>query len=128
MNEEISTLWTEALRSKKFSQGKIFLQILDKTERRFCCLGVLCELYQDYCRKNGKEELNAYVPDKAHFVVYNNSTSGLPSVVKEWAGLKHSLGEFTTPKGGVDSLSGLNDSGSKFEEIANFIENNWKIL
>jgi len=41
MNKRIKKLWVSALRSGKYKQG----QEQTKDQTRYCCLGVLCDLY-----------------------------------------------------------------------------------
>lgn len=49
MKEEIKRRWVEALRSGEFEQGRERLLTVGRKGEpdRFCCLGVLCELYLD---------------------------------------------------------------------------------
>lgn len=100
--------WLEALESGKFEQGRDFL----RSEDKFCCLGVACEL------------------------------SGVKSILKDAAGvIKHEyLGErHYLPKEIVDklkfrdndgsgnfgsSIAQLNDEGKTFKEIAAIIRAN----
>lgn len=41
MNQQIKTRWLEALQSGQYEQGQDYLNRFNK----FCCLGVLCDLY-----------------------------------------------------------------------------------
>jgi hypothetical protein len=43
MNPEVKARWVAALRSGEYKQGKGALRLNNK----FCCLGVLCDLYGD---------------------------------------------------------------------------------
>ena len=46
MNPEVKKLWVEALRGGKYVQGKGKLHYISKDgQEKFCCLGVLCDLY-----------------------------------------------------------------------------------
>jgi len=58
MRKIIAKKWIKALRSGKYKQGKGYLkQFTSKNEPRHCCLGVLCELYNDTMKKNYKKTL-----------------------------------------------------------------------
>ena len=103
MNPEIKAQWLAALRSGDYQQGKSLLHYED----RFCCLGVLCDLY-------AKDTGNTWESDG---LVCNMHGSGgiLSPQVQEWAGLKH--------LNSMD-LAGRNDNGATFEELAELIEEN----
>ncbi len=107
MNEKVKKAWLEALRSGEFKQAKQKLRINDK----YCCLGVLCELHRREC---GGEWVNGIFGP-----VYLLESQILPNTVADWAGLAT-----TTPVVGEQTLSGLNDDGQSFREIANLIEEN----
>ena len=48
MKAEIAKKWVKALRSGRYQQGKQALKVKSKRGiTRHCCLGVLCELYQN---------------------------------------------------------------------------------
>ncbi|EJD67128.1 hypothetical protein BB65665_12991, partial [Bacillus sp. 916] len=50
-------VWIEALRSKKYEQGKGFLKTIDN---KFCCLGVACDVVSDIFKthwKGGPEDV-----------------------------------------------------------------------
>lgn len=51
---------------------------------------------------------------------YNGFVSGLPPEVQKWSGIKSELGELPFPH--VQSLAGLNDSGTTFKQIAKIID------
>jgi len=137
MNKNIAKKWVKALRSGKYKRGKGYLkQYNKKGELRHCCLGVLCELYNDEMKKNHKKCLKTRTKehdfaDNDGFVFFNNQSGLLPSIVKKWAEIKDSSGEFVykiKDKYGEyknnENLSFLNDTGRKFSTIANIIEKN----
>lgn len=104
MNFEVKKEWLEALRSGKYQQGN---QELRTVEGRFCCLGVLCDLYS---RK-------FQVPwDERKF---QRELSYPPMEVRMWAGLEHEDPMIPSVN---HSLSYLNDDGKTFDEIAKYIE------
>jgi len=101
MNAELKTKWLEALRGGEYKQGDGFL----RTDAGFCCLGVLCDIVKPVWKKGG----------------------GL--------GIEHDCGELDYPtesllqEVGLDFLASrrvaeMNDSGSTFAEIADWIEAN----
>jgi len=47
MNTEVANMWATALRSGKYKQGSCVLH--NVTKDTWCCLGVLCDLYQKSC-------------------------------------------------------------------------------
>jgi hypothetical protein len=110
MNPQIKQKWVDALRSGKYQQTQRRLH----DENGFCCLGVLCDLY-------GKENNVEWdLTNNGHNVyVFQDMVACLPVSVKEWADL-----EYYNPRvdDQTDSLIGLNDNGSTFNEIADVIE------
>lgn len=115
MKPEIAKLWVEALRSGKYKQTKNKLA----TSEGFCCLGVLC----DVAVKNGlsMEVEESGIIAGRRCTIYAGSGTYLPSVVREWSGIKSSAGEYGP---GYESrcLSDDNDRGDTFEMIASTIE------
>lgn len=108
MNAKVKRWWLKALRSGKYNQGRCFLRL----NGDYCCLGVLCDVYQ---KQTGKGEWR----DRVFFDGAGDDSSGyLPRAVQEWAGLSVSnplLGRMLT-------AAELNDSGKSFEFIAGRIE------
>jgi len=54
MNPEIKAKWVAALRSKKYQQAKKALRKDVDGKSAFCCLGVLCEIYNQEVPENEK--------------------------------------------------------------------------
>lgn len=137
MKKEIAKRWIKALRSGKYKQGQNYLkQFNKKGEVKHCCLGVLCELYNDTMKKSHKKTLNEKIWDDDIDAEYgyfrlNKKAGELPSVVRKWAGIKNEIGLFEykeTDRYGSfiaqQDLATLNDNGSKFPTIAKIIEKN----
>ena len=134
--------WVKALRSGKFKQGQGTLKQFNKQgQTQHCCLGVLCELYNDTMKKNKKKTLPEKVCDNDRDFSYGYCRFGgkkedLPKEVKDWSGIKTSLGRFEITKTDedgiedyeVETLADLNDLGKKFKTIANIIEKNYEQL
>ena len=107
MNNLIKRLWLKALRSGKYEQGQGTLYEEDK----YCCLGVIAQ------------ELDLLVPhvtgDRhwAHCLSASGKTSThtgtLPLSILDEIGLENEMHQ---------QLVQMNDDGSSFETIADFIE------
>lgn len=124
MNAEIKTKWLEALRSGEYQQGREALLKVHSYGQRYCCLGVLCDLYRKETGRGRWEEPDPTLFDSCSmpFVLGNESTHGLPlEEVRAWAELSSN-----SPKvefnGGLHPIDKINDDGASFEEIANLIE------
>ena len=129
MKKNIAKKWIKALRSGKYRQGKSWLkQYNSKGQEQHCCLGVLCELYNQSMKKKHKKSLKTRSVDGlsnpgAGFVYFGNQSQKLPKVVRQWAGVQTSLGDYFDA-GNDFCLANLNDIGRKFNTIANLIEKN----
>jgi hypothetical protein len=115
MIKEIKDRWTKALRSGDYEQGTEFLN----ESGRYCCLGVLCDLY---IRDKKKDWLDLGIDDEI-----------LPIEVARWSGLSSQNPNATSKDGTIDTLSNFNDGQSlnmkgnemgilNFNEIADLIE------
>lgn len=110
--------WVKALRSGKYKQGTETLkQYNSNGEAKHCCLGVLCELYNNDMKKSKKKTLNITIVDCC-----------LPEKVKEWSGIKSSYGKFYGEEDLPAPLADLNDNGKKFKTIADIIEKHYENL
>jgi hypothetical protein len=130
-NREVIQLWIDALRSGKYLQASMCLR--DPAEGpfrrddRFCCLGVLCDLYLK--SPEGQESGARW---NAHqFIHPEADTASLiaPEPVRYWAGLPHrnprieGLRLPDDEPGQVHNLSSLNDDGGwTFKQLADLIE------
>jgi hypothetical protein len=144
LNKAIARRWARALRSGKYKQGRRYLKQKDANGKLlYCCLGVLCELYQAERARKKKRKLVVYVKtnliaeshvfsfSQSHFragsCYYHNVASELPMAVMRWAGIRSSVGDYSD--GFVDkpceSLTVDNDTHRKsFRRIATVIEKN----
>ena len=136
--------WVKALRSGKFKQGQGTLkQFNKKGQAQHCCLGVLCELYNQEMKKNKKKMLSETICDNDSDFSHGYSRFGLggkkeelPREVMKWSGVKNNLGKFRSPNNYGDTymfnqescLADLNDIGKKFKTIADIIEKNYEQL
>src|ERR1044072_5549053 len=112
MNENAKK-WIEDLRSGEFEQGHGYLT----RNGEDCCLGVACKRYQ-------KEVGDLVVTTEeirpgAMVMYYDDERSVLPEKVQLWLGLQSNEGNHKLEADqGTNCLSGMNDSGSSFAEIA----------
>lgn len=116
MNKRIKKLWIKALRSGKYKQTRGWLKEVDDDGKdRYCCLGVLCDLFRINAKSG--EWVNVGVGWQS-FAAGNQSASVLPVDVVEWAGL-----DDQNPRlGRTAHASTLNDDGRSFNFIADRIE------
>lgn len=94
MDPEIKRLWVEALRSGKYRQHTRFLA--DMAQTKFCCLGVLNYKVD---RKEDPETIFTHGAFEEAFLTV-----------------------FGIPEDQSLALARMNDSGSTFAEIADYIE------
>jgi len=133
MKKTVMKKWVKALRSGKFKQTKDALKRTnDQGKVSHCCLGVLCELYNEEMIKNKKGKLkettqsNEY-DEKQVTHKFDGIDSMLPEKVMLWSGVNTEEGKFYDPTK-PPSLVYMNDDGKRFTTIANFIEKNWESL
>ena len=100
MRKEVMKKWVKALRSGKFNQGTGTLkQYNSKGQPQHCCLGVLCELYNENMKKNHKKTLPEKICDTYFITKFGTKADTLPTQVKKWAGMKSTEGYWTTENG-----------------------------
>jgi hypothetical protein len=136
MKQEVAQKWIKALRSGKYKQGRKALKYRDKGVTRHCCLGVLCELYQQEkkskqqrCLKtvevNPEKEclwLDVSGTGKCRAFRFANTATELPKSVQKWAGMHSEDGVYAFSASRQFNLAALNDKGTTFKEIADVIE------
>ena len=109
--------WIEALRSGEYKQG---MGVLREEDNKFCCLGVACDISGLGEWKYDLEDSDginlSYVIEES---VKKYSNDGLlPLPVQFWVGLRSNAGDAFES----GSLIQINDTGSSFKEVADFIE------
>jgi hypothetical protein len=125
MKKTIAEKWVKALRSGKYKQGQEVLHHKENDKNTYCCLGVLCDLYQQDRRSKKKKMLD--VDNEYCTVTYDGADTLLPDVVREWAGMKTENGSWddTNDTNANANLVYLNDEDRKtFKSLANVIEKN----
>lgn len=112
--KEHRKLWIEALRSRKYKQGKNQLRDYNNN---YCCLGVACEI----AIKNG---LNINVALEGRIYSYDGVDDILPDNVRNYYGLVTNHGSYQTGKYKEQrSLVEDNDDYQyEFIKISNIIE------
>lgn len=127
MKTEIAKKWVTALRSGEYNQGYGKLRDGDS----FCCLGVLCDLFEKETQQTIHVSHN-----KNFFYGEGGDCYKLPNEVKEWSGIFSRDGAvygFSEERGHTYKvelfcLSEMNDKGIPFSEIADKIEENSEII
>ena len=123
MNQEIKQKWLAALRSGEYEQGT---QTLRSFDNKFCCMGVLCDLYIKEKNAEGEKvewNINLY----RNTYSFEQCISLTPNVVLEWAGIdiELDLGPYVSnPIEGYesDSVGAINDMGVSFVDVAKALE------
>ena len=121
MNPAVKAKWVAALRSGDYKQGRGALKATTFRGDEFCCLGVLCDISLEELK------LDIMIDEETGLTYFNKNRSTLPASVQGWADLSE-YGELVMPVhpyyGGerIVALTGLNDQGKSFEEIADLIE------
>lgn len=135
MKPEIKQQWVDALRSGDYTQGKGMLTQYDYNQdgskvRMDCCLGVLCDL----AVKAGvvpKPKITGDDEGGVPHLAYNDGDAYndqyLPAEVMNWADIDDNDPKVAIKYEDVNTdhfstLSGLNDEGHSFIEIAMVIE------
>lgn len=105
MKREVAEQWVKALRSGKYEQGRGTL----KLEKKYCCLGVLCEI--------------------SGLITQNNWGATLPVSVMKWSGIGTKVGTLPQEYFNFKNLILLNDEDkAPFNQIADIIEKHWEKL
>ena len=134
MDKNIAMRWVKALRSKKYKQGRGFLCRVDgRGNCKYCCLGVLSELYQEDRTKNSKKPMPTSIIREGssrsiRVKSYNTTHAVLPISVKRWSKMRSTLGFLIGSNLTTKTLADMNDGGDSFSKIATFIEKNYKNL
>ena len=119
MKKQVMKKWVTALRSGKYKQGKEYLC----DNGKYCCLGVLCDIYNKERVKSKKRSIVEEYKSTS-YLHFDGSWDVLPECVMEWAGMGSATGALSLKD--IDtSLAELNDNGKKFSTLANTIEKHY---
>lgn len=147
MKKHVLTKWLKALRSGKYKKGRGALCQIDKQgNQSFCCLGVLCDMYNKEQKRNKKKGLSVQKLTKDEWMVgtlsskpsyvcsYNDCDGTLPTQVIKWAGFREKNADGVFNDATLPELITLNDGSSgdwgdgtrarSFKQIADIIEKN----
>ena len=121
MNTEVKAQWIYALNSGEYQQTTKQLFDGDK----FCCLGVLCDLYSKEHDEEWEHRYSEF--DNRDRWYFYDQGEVLPDVVMDWAGLSKenptlALTEPESQETVFADIAGLNDSGYNFKELSNYIK------
>jgi hypothetical protein len=130
--------WVDALRSGQFNQAKGFLRVIEgvadpaegsvaEIHNSYCCLGVLLDTMSDGWYDDNEDIVTWLEPepngDGGYYVmnenVHNINDDSSGTLINEDVAIEMGLFERTQ-----EFLSGLNDNGATFAEIADIIEAN----
>ena len=137
MNKNIMEKWVNALRSGKYRKGRNRLcTISNNGNKKWCCLGVLCDLY---IAENPSDLRSITLFDGFILKRVVNYDDGcfptiaiLPNKVALWAGIADKTGKFTNQRTSQNTcLTELNDckrNKRSFKRMADIIEKNWEQL
>lgn len=120
MKEEIRQMWQTALLSGEYEQGNGALR---DSKDRYCCLGVLCDLY---AKATGKGKWARTDGSWVFFDSdpFDSSTAFLTDGVRKWAGLNKVIPAVKVPSEyeAPINITAVNDAlGKTFPEIAELI-------
>ena len=121
MNPKVKNIWVKALQSGEYKQTVGILCKEVQGERKYCCLGVLTDLFtKEFPGKLEETKLrngNIQYSDGAGF-----HSAFLPAVVVEWAELELQSPIVMYQNTRMVELSSLNDNNHSFTEIAMIIK------
>ena len=118
LSPHIKSAWVKALRSGDYSQGCTYLR---SAEDAYCCLGVLCDLgtLGEWKLDGNRYLYTSPVLESSSCLFSCNGEVGLPCALE--AGLDTVIGLDSHAQ---DKLIRMNDDGTPFPEIADWIEEN----
>ncbi len=125
MDSSLKQRWVRALRSGKYTQATGAL----RTEDGFCCLGVLCDVYDPENWTLAPHEELGHESQEWHYKSTNRPNDRtywkdvLPNEIVEFAGFDTGNPEVPYEVcDGKTSLAVINDRGATFAQIADLIE------
>jgi len=122
MFKDIKEEWIKALESGEYKQGTGCLRRTVLEDDKFCCLGVLCDLYQ---KKTGK---GRWENSGFGIMFFQKERGQLPLEVAEWAGLDSTnpIVWDKNPDGTSYEwpISNHNDENRSFKDIARILSEN----
>lgn len=116
ITDEILDKWIGALKSGSYKQGRHFLCESDGNDWQYCCLGVLCSILDvPYTLfTNGQKQ--------KYIKLYEGCSRFPPqNIIKS-----EDENTLILRRDWQKTLAKMNDEGSTFDEIADFISDNWR--
>jgi hypothetical protein len=113
MDKDLKEKWLKALRSGEYKQTQRFL----KKDSGFCCLGVLTDLYINENGGSWTQGITWYFPIT---ISDGKPTTSIFASVLPYDILKNA----DLNMADTMDLADMNDTGSSFKEIADYIEKN----
>ena len=108
--------WVDALRSGNYQQGYNYLSQRDGSNQKYCCLGVLCDLFSTELIELTEGVQTA--EDDIKVTNFNGEAEVLPKHLVNKLMLRNDIGIYSDEK----SLTDINDSGHHdFADIADLI-------
>mgnify|MGYP000865142056 CR=1 FL=1 len=119
MKPRIAKRLVEVLKSGNFKKGKFKLAKIVDNKYQFCCLGVLCELYNYEQKLNHKKQLEFKLHKKSNseedtYASYDDKFGTTPDKVKKWAEISESE---------QDDLINLNDHNPTWYKVIDYLNN-----
>jgi hypothetical protein len=133
MKKDVMRKWVAALRSGDYMQGFGRLRQVDAVgggSPVLCALGVLCQVHKNETRSatwryQPLSDCWAYGRAGIRADDRDVSSDRLPDCVADWAGVQSANAQI--PATGT-TVSGMNDDGLSFVDIADVIERQWESL
>jgi hypothetical protein len=112
--------WIAALESGEYEQGMNFLMT---TDNKYCCLGVACMIYNKSVLASDQLVIETILGEDEgedkDYITVDGHAGVLPEPVRKWLKLITPSGAWAEP--GCE-LTGMNDAGNTFTEIADLIK------
>lgn len=125
MKTDIRDRWVAKLESGEYAHGRTALTYESANGKRFCCLGVLCEIAVEDGIIERKREVN-YCGEATSVYQYGSQKNSylLPEEVVEWAGLESSNPKAATPGRwhARTTLAYINDNARSFDPVIALIK------
>lgn len=102
---EFKAKWVAALRSGEYKQGRA--QLYNRALDTYCCLGVACKITAP----------SVEIPMAGHILHTFDEYASIPNIIKGYISSSET-------ENAIYKLIRMNDAGTSFEEIADWIETN----
>lgn len=117
---KLQEAWLQALESGDYKQAQGFLCV-GQDEKRYCCLGVACEVYNDWAKQHKQRVITSRLVEDEEFYTIDGCEYGLGDRLQEKLMLHSFNGAFVDCAYGSHSLATMNDGGFSHKQIAEYI-------